>query len=397
MSILRELLPGQHIRIDNHERGVPMRWDWEPGERPEDIHLDKTMNRRVKGKEVQVRVTLNKDGGVKEPHQRYRNDHAWMDEYNRVKDEVRDVLEKDADLTKDFVKSVKDAIQTIGPHKERRAVRMALERIGEFFGLDSSIIEKMTVEAKGLCCFCLLPRRQQQFYIAFDDDFAFYLGEGNERDFRRHSRVTWLWRQMCSDLGRCPTLQDLVNYYMGGEGRKTRKGMEDELNFVATVLGSEGVTEGKKAETLLVPESHEKCPVRRTHLWRMLLHEAEKDGVIHAIVRNDMMNRVYSSFDDAMACVGSVLLPFRMVGGLAVYDIAKRIWWAQGHRSLQTDYVVLAQGAYEGAKCVLAKNLDLNYKTDKGIFPPELNNLDALYVEDFLCVLKKELALLYNV
>lgn len=375
-----------------------MRWDWEPGEQPEDIHLDKTMNSRVNGKEVQVRVTLNKDGGVKEPHQRCRNDRAWMNEYNRVKDEVREVFEKDADLTKDFVKSVKDAIQAIGPHKERRAVRMALERIGEFFGLDPSIIEKMTVEAKGLCCFCLLPQRQQQqFYIAFDDDFAFYLGEGNERDFRRHSRVTWLWRQMCSDLGRCPTLQDLVGYYVRGKGEKSRSGMEKELTFVASILNSDKETLEHKAETLLVPESQRDCPVRRTHLWRLKLYKEEREAAINAIIENNPITRQYSSFDDVMNSVESTSLPLSQIGRLAIYDISKRIWWAQGYRSLGTNYVVLAQGAYAGAKCILGNHPELGYRTVKSNFPVELAQHDALYIEDFLCVMKRELEILYNV
>ena len=89
MSILRELLPGQNIRIDNHHRGVPMKWDWKPGEQPDDIHLDKEMSRRVNGKKVRIRVTLNNDGGVIVPHAKKRKDQAWIDEYNRVRDEVR--------------------------------------------------------------------------------------------------------------------------------------------------------------------------------------------------------------------------------------------------------------------------------------------------------------------
>ena len=173
--------------------------------------------------------------------------------------------------------------------------------------------------------------------------------------------------------------------------------MEDELNFVAKVLNSEGVLEEKKAETLLVPESHEGCPVKRTHLWRLRLHEEDMDSAIHAIVRNSLMNKAYSSFDDAMASVSSVLLPFPQIGGLAVYDIAKRIWWAQGHRGLGTNYVVLAQGAYAGARCIAGNIPELGYETDKSIFPVEFSQLDALYIEDFFCVMKKELQIMYNV
>lgn len=373
-----------------------MKWDWKPGEQPDDIHLDKEMNRRVNGKKVQIRVTLNMDGGVNVPHAKNKKDHAWIDEYNRVRDEVRDVLGHDSDLTKEFVKSVKEAIQAIGPQKDRRAVRKALERIGQFFGLNAFPIQQMINEANGLFFLYLLP--QQQYYIAFDDDYAFYLGDGGVRDFHRHSRVTSFWRKLCKDLERCPTLQDLVDYYMEGAYRgKTRKGMEDELNSVAQVLNNDGIPEEKKAETLFVPESHEGCPVKRTHLWRLRLHEEDLDSAIHAIVRNSLMNKAYTSFDDAMASVNSVLLPFPQIGGLAIYDISKRIWWAQRHRGVETDYVVLAQGAFAGAKCIVGKIPELGYKTDKSVFPNELRQLDALYMEDFFCVMKKELEILYNV
>lgn len=397
MTKLRELLPGQHIRIDNHHRGVPMKWDWKPGEQPDDIHLDKEMNRRVNGKKVQIRVTLNKDGDVKVSHAKNRKDQAWIDEYNRVRDEVRNVLEHDSKLTKEFVKSVKEAIQAIGPHKDRRAVRMALERIGTFFGLDASTIQQMTDEAKGLFCLYLLPH-QQRFYAAFGYDYAFYFGEGGKRDFNRHSKVTWLWGQLCRELERCPTLQDLVGYYLDVRHKeKTRKWMEDELNFVADVLNKDGISEEKKAETLLVPESHEECPVKRTHLWRLRLHEEDKDRAIQVIIVNNLMHREYSSFDEVFSSVNTVLLHLSHIGGLAIYDIAKRIWWAHGHRGLGTDYVVLAQGAYFGARCIVGNIPELGSKTKKNIFPVELSQLDALYIEDFFCVMKKELEILYNV
>ena len=59
--------------------------------------------------------------------------------------------------------------------------------------------------------------------------------------------------------------------------------------------------------------------------------------------------------------------------------------------------MVLAQGAYAGAICVVGKTPELGYKTDKSIFPVEFIKLDALYLEDFFCVMKKELEILYNV
>ena len=57
--------------------------------------------------------------------------------------------------------------------------------------------------------------------------------------------------------------------------------------------------------------------------------------------------------------------------------------------------MILAQGAYEGARCIIGNNPGLGYKTEKSVFPAELRQLDALYMEDFFCVMKKELGILY--
>ena len=239
-------------------------------------------------------------------------------------------------------------------------------------------------------------KQSSKQYPCFIPDII--VGEDGTQDFHPHSKVTWLWGLLCRELDRCPTLKDLLDYYMNGRTiEKSRKGMEYELNFVADVLNKDGIPEEKKAETLLVPESHEECPVNRTHLWRLQLYDEERRRAIDAIIRNNLMHRAYSSFDEVMDCVNSFLLPLPQIGRLAIYDIAKRIWWAQGHRGVETAYVVLAQGAYAGAICVVGKTPELGYKTDKSIFPVEFIKLDALYLEDFFCVMKKELEILYNV
>ena len=59
--------------------------------------------------------------------------------------------------------------------------------------------------------------------------------------------------------------------------------------------------------------------------------------------------------------------------------------------------MILAQGAYDGARCVVGNIQELGYETDKSVFPSELSKLDAMYVEDFLCVMKNELEIMYNV
>lgn len=141
--------------------------------------------------------------------------------------------------------------------------------------------------------------------------------------------------------------------------------MEDELNFVAAVLNKNGVIEERKTETLLVPESHEECPLKKTHLWRLRLHEEDKDRAIQVIIENNLMHREDSFFDEVFSSENTVLLHLSHIGGLAIYDIAKRIWWAHGHRGLGTDYVVLAQGAYFGARCIVGNIPELGSKTKK--------------------------------
>ena len=134
--------------------------------------------------------------------------------------------------------------------------------------------------------------------------------------------------------------------------------MEDELNFVAAVLNKNGVTEERKTEMLLVPESHEECPLKKTHLWRLRLHEEDKDRAIQVIIENNLMHREDSSFDEVFSSENTVLLHLSHIGGLAIYDIAKRIWWAHGHR-------VLAQEAYFGARCIVGNIPELGSKTKK--------------------------------
>lgn len=46
MAKLRPLINDQSIRIDNHNPGKPIGWDWSKGEKLDDVHLDKSLNKR---------------------------------------------------------------------------------------------------------------------------------------------------------------------------------------------------------------------------------------------------------------------------------------------------------------------------------------------------------------
>ena len=90
-------------------------------------------------------------------------------------------------------------------------------------------------------------KQSSKQYPCFIPDIL--VGEDGTRDFHRHSKVTWLWAQLCRELDRCPTLKDLLDYYMNGRTiEKSRKGMEYELNFVADVLNKDGIQEEKKED-----------------------------------------------------------------------------------------------------------------------------------------------------
>jgi len=185
MQKLRPLIKDQSIRIDNHTPGKPMIWDWPEGENPDDVHLDKSMNKKVKGMYVKTRITLNNDEGANVPKQRERNDKEWKQAYDKMMEEVHNTLETNKAVRDQLVEDVNNSIKEIGPQKLKRAVRKALKRIAEHFDLPEGLFLQTKELARGTVAFYFDEQLSQNYYVGFGNDFAFYLGEGDGRNFSR--------------------------------------------------------------------------------------------------------------------------------------------------------------------------------------------------------------------
>lgn len=185
MTKLRPLINGQIIRIDNHARGKPILWNWQEGEKPNDIHLDKTLKDKVNNKVVRTRITLNNDQGVDVPKKFERKDREWKKAYDKMVKEVHDTLQNNKDVRHQLVNDVIVAIKEIGPNKENRAVRKALKRIANHFDLPEGLFLQYKELTRGTVALYLDEKSSQQYYVGFGLDYAFYLGEGDGRSFTR--------------------------------------------------------------------------------------------------------------------------------------------------------------------------------------------------------------------
>lgn len=389
MSTLKELLPNQHITIDNHASGKELRWDWKPDQRPDDIHLDKAMDDKVNGKEIHVRVSLNHDGKGTMLKKRERGKGGITDEYNKVVKEVKEVLNNNSELLKEFVKTVDQRIRQIGPRKKNRAVQKALKRIGEFFGLTPKVIGQMIEVEKGLCC--LFQQDNLPMYIGFGYDYAFHLGTGRYNTFNKHVPTTKTWDQMCKLS--YPTLQDLVIQYQN-ESENNTKGMIEELEIARKTYNDPLASDEEKARELIVPHGTS----YRIHQWRLLTKPETLDEAIMKLTKLIQQNKHHETFEDVFADAEATLKNVKHIAGLTYYDVAKRLWYALGHDGLQTEDVYLYSGAMKGANSILQSTLGrkLQNKEPIALFPSELQKMDPLYLEDFLCYMHKELAIMYN-
>lgn len=185
MEKFRPLIKGQNIRIDNHTPGKPMAWDWPPDTKPDDVHLDKSLNGRVNNKIVKVRITLNNDNGVTKPKKCERKDQQWMAAYEKMRKEVKETLESNPKVKNQLINDIIASIKEIGPNKPKRAVKKALKRIAVHFDLSEEMFIQYEEFSKGTVAqFCDI-KIEQLYYVGYGTDNAFYLGEGDGGTFSR--------------------------------------------------------------------------------------------------------------------------------------------------------------------------------------------------------------------
>ena len=188
MKKLRPLINGQSIRIDNHQDGKPIVWDWPEGEKPDDVHLDKEMNKKVNKKRVKTRITLNNDQGANDPKKYEREDKEWKNAYDQMMKEVRQTLESNKTIRDQLAEDVNNAIREIGPKKAKRAVKKALKRIADHFDLPKGMLLQFKNLTRGTVALYMDDKISRSYYVGYGLDVAFYLGEGDGRAFSRRVR-----------------------------------------------------------------------------------------------------------------------------------------------------------------------------------------------------------------
>lgn len=191
MQKLRPLISDQHVRIDNHTPGKPMKWDWDDGEKPDDIHLEKSLNTKIKGKYVKVRITLNNDEGVDVPKKIELKDKEWKNAYEKMLKEVRDTLRNNKNIKMQLLQDIYNSIKEIGPNKQNRAVKKALMRIAKHFDLTDELFVEFKEFTRGTVAFFKEDGQSLHYYVGFGNDDAFYMGEGDGRSFskRVHRKI----------------------------------------------------------------------------------------------------------------------------------------------------------------------------------------------------------------
>ena len=112
------------------------------------------------------------------------------------------------------------------------------------------------------------------------------------------------------------------------------------------------------------------------------------------IIKNKI-NENFSDFEELYDFIHSVIGNIKGIGPLTVYDTAKRIGHLFETPIYPKQYVYLAAGAADGAKNLL-KVSSLKFREPIDIFKPYFGTLPSIFIEDILCIFKKELQTVSN-
>lgn len=97
----------------------------------------------------------------------------------------------------------------------------------------------------------------------------------------------------------------------------------------------------------------------------------------------------FNNFEDLYDTVESIIKSIRGIGDLAIYDISVRIGNHQTPKILPSEYVYIHAGTRTGAEKALGRRINVK-RLPIGTFShiPYLNGMNALEIEDFLCIYK---------
>ena len=163
---MNELVQGQKIRIDNHQRGAGVVGYYDDS--ANDIHLDKTMyDGKRKNGEYQIRVPLNSG----RPVTVNRDENEKIP--GRLLEEIQNAF-KDIDRRQRFVDEMREVLRGY-PIRDKNNVNVdkvheAMRRISDAFdlGWDEGSVRFFVhpTKTQGLTFISLLTRRDYTYYVS---------------------------------------------------------------------------------------------------------------------------------------------------------------------------------------------------------------------------------------
>lgn len=136
--------------------------------------------------------------------------------------------------------------------------------------------------------------------------------------------------------------------------------------------------------------------VKGSHQRRMT-KECLKNA-LDALSSKGVLDVQYSDFESLYKSVHDAIAGIRGIGNLTLYDVSLRLGRYYTPWIVPEDYVYVAQGALEGARRLLGKDVVKKHLQDKvrlpislftGLFP----NICSTHIEDMLCAYKNSFVL----
>lgn len=176
------LLSNQTLRIDSHQPGE-FRWN----DSSQDIHLHKKSNNNSKCK-YDIRIPLN---STRKASVLVDGSHDLTSVPNKIRTEVNSVINGDANKRDDFIRQLRDALETIGCTDADMA--NVAEKIERAFGIEHGVLSNQFAKER---CYMKLSEQNHIHYQTIVNHHLnqIYIGQfslGNMTGIHLDSRRLW--------------------------------------------------------------------------------------------------------------------------------------------------------------------------------------------------------------
>lgn len=125
------------------------------------------------------------------------------------------------------------------------------------------------------------------------------------------------------------------------------------------------------------------------HQWWMSNKETFRNRIANRLKETNALNRAYTDFEELY----DSLRPIIIRGDLFRYDLARRIGYCLN--VYPKEYVYLHEGAKEGAEILDSKGYikipkKWSIRVHSDVFEKALPNIDAIDIENLLCIYKRD-------